>query len=327
VSEDKRRAIFYSGGGYHYRGFNGMLADEWILAHSGKERPTVCMLTVPQGDSDREFSLAYKHLGLRAGAEITWAPMFNPLPDNQNAIDNLLGADIIMLPGGYAQGAVGALRAAGWSPVLREAWENGVLLAGMCAGAKVFFQGFANRWMNRPGMGEGLAFFPNSFTAHAQHKLYEPIGNLYRHGVRDGLLASGYQFQDGFMARFAGTDLVECVTTEPHNARGWFIEPTLAEDGMPSIIEHELASESLESRLRLEVPIESEEFTLLARSMDAADRRKLLLRPLDKTQDPQEDGEERVTRSTHTPDTGSLEQLPGEAGAANADEVIEETGV
>lgn len=317
----KRQMVLFSGGGWHYRGFRGWLMDEWLLSLTGKTRPNVCLLATPAGDSDHQFTQFHKFLSARAN--ITWAPLFQMLDGGADATENILGADLVYLPGGYAQGAVAALRAAGWDTVLRSAWEDGVVIAGMCAGAMTFCAAYANRWQDRPGFGEGFGFQPVSFTAHAQHVLYEPVGSIFRHGIRDGLLPAGYQLQDGFALRFSGTQLAECVTTEPSDARGWYIEPTISDDGEPQIIEHELYAEKLEERLRLD---ESRDET--AQSLSERERRSRLRRPLEPKHRPLDapvavtasiasplTEEALATAADTTPDTDVATEDPVGAGA------------
>lgn len=308
MAADKRQMVLFSGGGYHYRGYKGFLMDEWLLGLTGKANPRVCMLTTPQGDSDKEMTAALKHLNGRC--QVSWAPMFNPLPDGCDPLEELLSADLIYLPGGYAQGAVGAIKSAGWDLVLREAWENGTLIAGMCAGAMTFCHQYVNRWMNKPGTGEGLGFIPVSFTAHAQHRLYEALGSLFRHAIRDGTMEAGYQLQDGFCLRFSGTELVECVTVDPAEARGWLIEPT----GHEEIIEHELYAESLEERLLPGVDPKSSDFDEQLHAMDAKSRRRLVVTPRSRARSPL-DGPDRTTASIASPH--SVDEGP-EGSAAHA---------
>jgi dipeptidase E len=309
MAQDKRQMVLFSGGGWHYRGHKGFLMDEWLLALTGKSRPKVCLLATPQGDNPDQLAAIFK--ALQSRAELSWASMFSPLPPGQDASDNLLNADLIYIPGGYAQATVGCWRAASWDVVLREAWENGVILAGMCAGGMSFTRQYANRWMHKPGVGEGLGFLDISLTVHAQHPLYEPVGSIFRHGIRDGLIVAGYQLQDGFAARFRGSDLVECITCDPPDASGWFLEPT--DDNEQKIIEHQLYAESLESRLRLALPFASEEFEFAMRELSPRERQTRLRRRLNPRRNPL-DGPEHITGSIASPldADATREPLPDE---------------
>jgi dipeptidase E len=272
---DKRQMVLFSGGGWHYSNRGGYVMDEWLLSLTGKTRPKVCLLATPAGDSDTQLARMFKQL--RGRCEIVWAPMFQELAKGEDPIENMLTSDLIYIPGGYAQASVAALRAAGWENHLRQAWENGVIIAAMCAGAMTLSQNFANQWMSRPGIGEGLAFQNFSFTAHAQVKLYEDLGSLFRHGVRDGLIVPGYRLEDGFALRFRGNKLIECVTSEYPNPRGWWVEPGKKEH---ELIEKELYGESLEERLRIG-PVE-DYFTFVrdAKEIPQRERRALLRKKL-----------------------------------------------
>ncbi len=269
--EEQRQIVLFSGGGWHYSSKGGFVMDEWLLSLTGRTLPKVCLLSTPQGDADGQFTRMFKELQGRA--EVTWAPMFQELAKGEDPLHNLLAADLIYIPGGYTQGFVGALAGAGWDLVLRQAWEQGTVIAAMCAGAMGLCTNYANRWMEKPAMGAGLGFLPISLSVHANKKLYEDLGSMFRHGVRDGLIRPGYLIEDGFALRFMGTQLVECVTAEWPQARGYYLEPG---DEFHELHSLELEAESLEERLGLNGVKDYWELSRRARAIKPERRLRLL---------------------------------------------------
>ena len=117
--------------------------DKHIVAITGKTSPRVCYLATASGDLPAhidKFHAAYGALG----CESTHLAFFRQ--SDPRAIPSgdfhakLLAQDVIFVGGGNTKSALGVWREWGVDRVLREAWERGVLLAGMSAGAMCWFE-------------------------------------------------------------------------------------------------------------------------------------------------------------------------------------------
>jgi peptidase E len=96
---------------------------------------------------------------------------------------------------------------------MRTAWESGVVLAGLSAGAMCWFQGGISTSGGAPEPVAGLGFLAGSLSVHLDGESERlPI---YRTAVASGALPPGYAADDGAAVLFAGTKLVECVASHP----------------------------------------------------------------------------------------------------------------
>ena len=90
----------------------------------------------------------------------------------------------------------------GLDEVLREAWERGIVLAGLSAGAMCWFQGGCTKSFGPPEANPGLGFLPGSLTVHADG---EPERlPVWLEAVRTGELPGGWAADDGVGLRLRG---------------------------------------------------------------------------------------------------------------------------
>lgn len=234
----RRTLVAFSLGGFHAE--SDGLMDEYLFRLTGKERPTVCLLGTASGDSETETVKFVR--AFMGRAELTYAPAYRYLRPGDDPAARLLEADLIYIPGGNAPGAVATWRALGWDAVLRQAWRQGTVIAGMCAGAMALFEHYTCKWHRTPQVGQGIGLIPGSFGCHLGEAANLSHG-LLRDGIAAGELPPGYLLADGFSLRFDGTELVECVRSQP-GARGLTVTP----DGQGGIIEQDLTADHLADR-------------------------------------------------------------------------------
>ena len=102
-------------------------------------------------------------------------------------------------------------RAHGLDVILREAWQAGIVLAGLSAGSMCWFEGGITKGMGEPRPAAGLAFLPGSNSVHYDG---EPERRpAYLAAVASGALPAGYGVMDGVGLLFRGTRLTEVVAT------------------------------------------------------------------------------------------------------------------
>jgi dipeptidase E len=134
-----------------------------------------------------------------------------------------LGADVILVSGGNTANMLAVWRVHGFDRVLREAWEAGVVLTGWSAGMICWFEaGITDSFGPQlEGMRDGLGLLPGSACPH-----YD--GEERRRPVYTRLVAGGFPagvaLDDAAAARYAGTELVEVVSSQPGSG-GYRVEP------------------------------------------------------------------------------------------------------
>jgi peptidase E len=125
-----------------------------------------------------------------------------------------LSHDVIFVCGGNTANMLAVWRVHGFDRILREAWESGVLLTGCSAGMICWFEaGVTDSFgPELAGLRDGLGFLPGSACPHYDgEELRRPV---YRRLVAEGF-PPGIACDDAAGVRFAGTELVEVVSSAP----------------------------------------------------------------------------------------------------------------
>jgi dipeptidase E len=127
--------------------------------------------------------------------------------------ETLLEQHIIYVGGGSMLGLLAVWRALGLDTILREAWENGVVLAGLSAGAMCWFEWGVTKSLGHPAPSPGLGFLPGTMSVHMDG---EPARlPVCRAAIATGELPAGYAADDGVALLFRGTELEEVVASRP----------------------------------------------------------------------------------------------------------------
>jgi peptidase E len=137
--------------------------------------------------------------------------------------DFALAQDVIVVSGGNTANMLAIWRVHGFDEILREAWEDGIVLCGMSAGMICWFEaGVTDSFGPQlEGMRDGLGFLGGSACPHYDGE--ERRRPVYTRIVRDGFPA-GYAADDDVGLHFAGTELVEVVSCRA-GAAAYRVEP------------------------------------------------------------------------------------------------------
>jgi peptidase E len=122
-----------------------------------------------------------------------------------------LDHDVILVTGGNTANALAIWRTHGFDRILREAWQQGVLLAGWSAGMICWFEhGVTDSFGPQLAPMECLGFLPGSACPHYDGE--EQRRPVYTQRVAGGLLP-GVAADDDVALRYVGTELREVVTS------------------------------------------------------------------------------------------------------------------
>ena len=213
VPVTERRIVAMGGGGFLMRPDNGLL-DAFVLElareRSGRDRPRLCFVPTAVGDSDRsivEFYTAFvdraepRHLALFA----------RTIPD-VGAF--LLGQDVVYVGGGNTANMLAIWRLQGVDRALRAAWEAGVIMTGMSAGAICWFEACTTDSFGQvlQPLRDGLGVLEGSYVPHYHGEAQRRP--LFHRLVADGALPAGYGVDDGAALVYHGTTLHEVVTSQ-----------------------------------------------------------------------------------------------------------------
>jgi peptidase E len=176
---------------------------------AGLDNPKICVLTQATGDPQTLIGACYSAF---AGTEFRPSHLaLFPMPNVGDIRAHLLEQDIIWVEGGSVANLCAVWRAHGLDAILHEAWQSGVVLAGISAGSICWHQGGSTDSYGPQlrGFTDALAWLPYSNGVHydgeAQRrpKMHELIGN--------GTLGDGYATDDGAGLYYRGLELAEVV--------------------------------------------------------------------------------------------------------------------
>jgi dipeptidase E len=210
--------VAMGGGGFSQQPDDPRL-DDYVLAATGLDRPRVCFLPTATSNVDRYLATFYPAFARKAVA--SHLDLF--VLDGRDLRGFLLAQDVIYVGGGNTANMVAIWRLHGVDRILREAWDRGVVLAGLSAGGLCWFeQGSTDSF--GPGLAalDGLlGFVPGSFCPH-----YD--GEAMRRPRLHELVAAGklgrtYACDDGAAVVFRGTELHEAIA-EREGATAYRVE-------------------------------------------------------------------------------------------------------
>lgn len=238
MPDERRQIVAFGGGGFSMESGNPLM-DDYVLSLTRKPRPRVCFLPSASGDADHYVVRFYREFaGGRADA--SHISLFRRHRHQLDLRDHLLAQDLIYVGGGSLVSLLGVWRAHGLDRILAEAWERGIVLCGLSAGALCWFTDALSAYNGPPHRVEGLGLLPWSFTAHwdAEPERRDEFERQLASGMRPG-----YAADDGAALHFRGLALHAVVGSRPgvagHSLR-------LGADGVEA---ERLGAEYLGSRL------------------------------------------------------------------------------
>jgi dipeptidase E len=207
---EQRTIVAFGGGGFSMESGNPLL-DDFALGLTGKARPRVCFLPSASGDADHYIVRFYREFA-GARAEASHISLFRRQRSPVDLREHLLAQDLIYVGGGSVISLIGVWRAHGVDLILRQAWERGIVLCGLSAGALCWFTDALSAYNGPPTRVEGIGLLPWSFTPHwdSEPARREEFERQLRAGMRPGFAA-----EDGAALHFAGLRLAGVIGSRP----------------------------------------------------------------------------------------------------------------
>ncbi len=191
------------------------------LALSGAATPRVCVLNTANGDDPGSYVRMYARLS-QHGARPSHLQLF-PMPNVTDPEDLLLSQDVIFVGGGSVANMVATWRVHGLDEVMGKAWQAGIVLAGVSAGAICWFHGGTTDSFGRQlrPFTSGLGLLAGSYCPH--YSTESTRRPAYQALVAGGTLSAGIACDDGTGAHFADEELEAIVADRP-GATGYRVE-------------------------------------------------------------------------------------------------------
>lgn len=235
MTDAQRRIVAMGGGGFSMEPDN-LALDRWLLSLVDTDRPEVCFLPTASGDADgyvQKFYATYSRLSCQP----SHLSLFRREIDDLRPF--LLGQDIIYVGGGNTANMLAIWRTHGVDEILGEAWNRGVILAGLSAGSLCWYESGVTDSLGTDlaALQDGLGLIPGSHCPHYDGEEFRRP--TYRRLVQSGQLPGGIAADDGVALLYEDTELADIVTSR-HGRAAWRVTP-----GDDEAVEEQLEARAL----------------------------------------------------------------------------------
>jgi dipeptidase E len=209
---DDRRTILAMGGGGFTMADRSEALDRLVLTLTGKPVPRICFLPTASGDG-REQSTRFVERYSGWPCEPSVLSLFRLGSERIDPRAHLLAQDAIYVGGGSMRNMLAVWREHAVDATMRTAWERGIVLAGLSAGAMCWFGGGITMSGGAPRPVDGLGLVAGSMSVHLDGEP-ERLG-AYRRAIAAGELPAGYAVDDCAALLVRGTTVSAFVSSRP----------------------------------------------------------------------------------------------------------------
>ncbi len=204
-----RHIVALGGGGFSMEPHRRLL-DDYIIELARRRRPRICFIGTASGDH-RGYIRRFYRAFAPPRARPTHLELFQRTVGDLHRFVH--AQDVIIVGGGNTANLLAVWRTHGLDRALRAAWNAGVVLAGVSAGAICWFDcGITDSFGGYRELSGGLGFLGGGCCPHYDGEVgRRPV--LLR-AVRGGFPAT-LALDNGAGAHFIGTRLAEVVTSRP----------------------------------------------------------------------------------------------------------------
>ncbi len=167
--------IIAIGGGGFGRSLGSLKIEKYIISISSKKRPKICFIPTASGDSS-----LYKLNFYRAFSKLNCIPShIDFFSRTENLEKKVLSQDIIYVGGGNTKSMLAVWREWNLDKILRNAYEKGIVMSGVSAGAICWFdKGISDSFANKLTIIDCLGIVDNVACPHFdEEKEREPYVN------------------------------------------------------------------------------------------------------------------------------------------------------
>jgi len=206
---DKAKQIIPIGGGGFYRDAENLELEKYVIRQTGADNPRVAFVPTASGEPDHYVSSFYAAF-LKLGCQPSVLTFFKRTPDLRSF---LLNQEIIYVGGGNTKSLLAVWRDWGVSDVLREAWESGIVLTGVSAGAICWFeQGLTDSFSDGLRPLDCLGFLPGSCCPHYDGEAQRRPS--YHRLLASGEIASGVAIEDWTGVHYKETGIHQVIASK-----------------------------------------------------------------------------------------------------------------
>ena len=206
---EKPRQIIPIGGGGFYRDAENLELEKYVIRQTGVESPRVAFVPTASGEPDHYVASFYAAF-LKLGCRPSVLTFFKRTPDLRSF---LLDQDVIYVGGGNTKSLLALWRDWGVVEILREAWESGIVLTGVSAGAICWFeQGLTDSFADGLRPLDSLGFLAGSCCPHYDG---EPQRRpSYHRLLSSGEISAGIAIEDWTGVHFKGREIFKVMSSK-----------------------------------------------------------------------------------------------------------------
>ena len=158
----KKQIIAIGGGGFGRSPGEGLI-EKYILDQSEKDVPNICFIPTATGDNEA-YKVNYYSTFSKLDCSPSHLDFFKRTPDLKELI---LKQDVIFVGGGNTKSMLAVWKDWGLDLLLKEAYEKGVIMSGVSAGAICWVdQGITDSWAEDLKVMDCLGFIEGACCPH-----------------------------------------------------------------------------------------------------------------------------------------------------------------
>lgn len=203
-----RQIIVLGGGGFSMEPDNPLL-DLYILKQAKNTKPKICFIPTASGDSDNYITRFYDFFN-EQNCEPSHLSLFKPPTRDLESF--ILEKDIIYVGGGNTKNLLALWKEWGLDVVLRKAWDQGVILAGLSAGSICWFEeGVTDSYGDDLELIKCLGFLEGSNCPHYDGETERRPA--YHDLIKLAIIQSGIATDDGVAIHYKEQEISKIVSS------------------------------------------------------------------------------------------------------------------
>jgi dipeptidase E len=114
--------------------------DKEIIRLTGKKKPKLLFIPTASSDSESYFEVVKKHFGKRLGCQTEVLYLINKKHSKAEIEEKIFNSDVVYVGGGNTSLMMKVWRKTGVDQILKQAYQKGIVLSGLSAGAVCWFK-------------------------------------------------------------------------------------------------------------------------------------------------------------------------------------------
>lgn len=213
------RQIIAHGGAGFASSKRDLKIERYLLKQVQNPEPKICFL--PQASAEaKDYVVSFFQTFCELGAKPSWISLFGRVENTWQ--QQLLSQDIIYVGGGNTRSMLTLWREWGVDKVLLEAYQKGILLCGISAGAICWFEQAVTDSVWPLGALDGLKLLKGSCCPHYDSEVERRPA--FQEKINNRELIPGLALEDQTAAHFIDEKLTRIVTANP-GKRAFHVAP------------------------------------------------------------------------------------------------------